>query len=213
MLGLIGKKLGMASIFRGDGAMIPVTVLKAGPCRVVQKKVVEKDGYNAVQLGFESVKKNVNKPLKGHMERAGCGYFRILREFRVDNPDEVNVGDEIKVDIFEVGKRVKITGYSKGRGFAGVIKRHGFGGGPATHGSMFHRAPGSIGASAFPSRTIKGKKLPGHMGNERVTIKGLEIVDVKKDQDLLIVKGAVPGPNGGIVLINLDERELKSAGK
>jgi len=202
--GIIGKKVGMTQIFAPDGTVTPVTVIKAGPCVVVQLKTVSNDGYEAVQIGLVEEKsfKNVNKPMKGHFARAGVPPTRILREFRVDNAaDAVSVGDKVLVDQFSEDDVVDVIGTSKGRGFAGFIKRHNFGGGRATHGSMFHRAPGSIGASAYPSRVIKGTRMAGHMGVERKTIKNLKVVKVNADENLLLVKGAVPGPNGAYVLI------------
>jgi large subunit ribosomal protein L3 len=200
--GLIGKKLGMTQIFWDDGAAIPVTVLEVGPCVVVQKKTQDTDGYNAIQLGYGRKKeKKVTKPLKGHFDKTGKGYFQYLREFRTETPDEFEVGQELKADIFSIGERVDITGTTKGRGFAGVIKRHGFHGGRATHGSMFHRAPGSIGASAYPSRVFKGQKLPGQMGNKRHTIQNLVVVGVNPDRNVILIRGAVPGAKDGVVLV------------
>ncbi len=202
--GIIGKKVGMTQIFAPDGTVTPVTVIKAGPCVVVQLKTVSSDGYEAVQLGLveEKSPKNVNKPMKGHFAKAGLPPTRILREFRLDNGSiEVSVGDKVLVDQFSEDDVVDVIGTSKGRGFAGFIKRHGFHGGRASHGSMFHRAPGSIGASAYPSRVIKGTRMAGHMGVERKTIKNLKVVKVNTDENLLLVKGAIPGPNGAYVLI------------
>jgi large subunit ribosomal protein L3 len=202
--GIIGKKLGMTQIFAPDGTMTPVTVIKAGPCVVVQRKTVSTDGYEAVQLGLveERAPKRINKPMKGHFEKAGIPPTRILREFRLDDGAAgINVGDKVLVDQFSENDIVDVVGTSKGRGFAGFVKRHGFGGGRASHGSMFHRAPGSIGASAFPSRVIKGTRMAGHMGVERNTIKNLRIVKVNTEENILLVKGSVPGPNGAYVLI------------
>ncbi|MDD5475656.1 MAG: 50S ribosomal protein L3 [Syntrophales bacterium] len=200
--GLIGKKLGMTQIFWGDGTVIPVTVVEAGPCVVIQKKTVEKDGYGAVQIGFERrTEKRTTKPLRGHLKKADKGCFRILKEFRTENPEDYEIGQELKANIFAVGDYVDVVGTTKGRGFAGVIKRHGFSGGRATHGSMFHRAPGSIGASAHPSRVFKGTKLPGHMGNARKTAQNLVIVGVRPERNLIFIKGAVPGSVSGIVII------------
>jgi large subunit ribosomal protein L3 len=202
--GIIGKKLGMTQLFDDDGTVTPVTVIKAGPCIVVQKKTVNTDGYDAVQLGLveEKAPRKVNKPTEGHFKRAGVPPTRVLREVRVQaSEDGTNVGDKVLVDIFNQNDLVEIIGRSKGRGFAGFIKRHGFGGGRATHGSMFHRAPGGIGASAYPSRVFKGTKMAGHMGNERKTIKNLRVVAVDADNNLLMIHGAVPGPNGAYVLI------------
>src|SRR5690349_22631179 len=197
--GIIGKKLGMTQIFADDGTVTPVTVIKAGPCIVVQKKTVNTDGYDAVQLGFveEKAPRKINKPTEGHFKRAGVPPTRVLREVRVQaSEDGTNVGDKVLVDIFNQNDLVEIIGRSKGRGFAGFVKRHGFGGGRASHGSMFHRAPGSIGASAYPSRVIKGTRMAGHMGVERKTIKNLKIVKVNAEDNLILIKGAVPGPTG-----------------
>jgi large subunit ribosomal protein L3 len=202
--GIIGKKLGMTQIFAPDGTMTPVTVIKAGPCVVVQRKTVSTDGYEAVQLGLveERAPKRINKPMKGHFEKAGIPPTRILREFRLDDGAAgINVGDKVLVDQFSENDVIDVVGTSKGRGFAGFVKRHGFAGGRASHGSMFHRAPGSIGASAFPSRVIKGTRMAGHMGVERNTIKNLRIMKVNAEENILLVKGSVPGPNGAYVLI------------
>jgi large subunit ribosomal protein L3 len=202
--GIIGKKLGMTQIFAADGTVTPVTVVKAGPCVVVQRKTAAgKDGYDAVQLGFvdDKAPKKVNKPMKGHFDKAGIPPTRVLKEVRLQDGDDANVGDKILVDQFAENDLVEIIGTSKGRGFAGFIKRHGFGGGRDTHGSMFHRAPGSIGASAYPSRVIKGTRMAGHMGVERKTIKNLKVVRVNAEENLLLIKGALPGPTGSFVLI------------
>jgi len=200
--GLIGKKLGMTQIFWDDGSVIPVTAIEAGPCVVIQKKTADVDGYGAIQLGFDRLKeKAVNKPRKGHFKRADKGCFRILREFRVESTDDYEVGSELTADIFKIGDYIDVVGTTRGRGFAGVIKRHGFHGGKATHGSMFHRAPGSIGASAWPSRVFKGKKMPGHMGNRRQTVQNLMVVGIRPEQNLILVKGSVPSSKNGIVLI------------
>ncbi len=201
--GIIGKKIGMTRIFEADGQATPVTVIEAGPCFVVQKKFSSRDGYEALQLGF--ARKNlakVNKPERGHLEKHGSkSGFQVLREFRVDDAGAFEDGQELTVGQFAIGDRVTITGTSKGKGFQGTVKRHGFRRGPMSHGSMNHRAPGSIGASAYPSRVIKGKKLPGHMGSERVTVKNLEVIDVRPEDNLLVVRGAIPGPRQGIVFI------------
>lgn len=200
--GLIGKKLGMTQIFWDDGSVIPVTAIEAGPCVVIQKKTSEADGYDALQLGFDQAKeKRVNKPLKGHFKKADKGYFRVLREFRLESTDDYEVGSELKADLFKVGDYIDVVGTTRGRGFAGVIKRHGFAGGPSGHGSMFHRAPGSIGASAWPSRVFKGKKMPGHMGNKRQAVQNLMVVGIRPEQNIILVKGAVPSSKNGIVLI------------
>lgn len=200
--GLIGKKLGMTQMFWDDGSVIPVTAIEAGPCVVVQKKATDVDGYDAIQLGFDRLKeKTVTKPLRGHFEKAGKGCFRILREFKLESANDYEVGAELRADLFKVGDYIDVVGTTKGRGFAGVVKRHGFRGGRATHGSMFHRAPGSIGASAWPSRVFKGKRLPGHMGNRRQTVQNLMVVSVRPEKNLILVKGSVPSSTNGIVLI------------
>src|SRR5262245_44640605 len=202
--GIIGKKLGMTQLFQDDGTVIPVTVVKAGQCIVVQKKTVNTDGYNAVQLGLveERPPRRVNKPTEGHFKRAGVPPTRVLREVRIDaSEDSTNVGDKVLVDIFNENELIEVVGRSKGRGFAGFVKRHGFAGGRATHGSMFHRAPGGIGASAYPSRVIKGTKMAGHMGNAQNTIKNLRVAAVDAENNLLMIRGALPGPNGSYVLI------------
>lgn len=200
--GLIGKKLGMTQVFWDDGSVIPVTAIEAGPCVVVQKKATDVDGYDAIQLGFDRLKeKTVTKPLRGHFEKAGKGCFRILREFKLESANDYEVGAELRADLFKVGDYIDVVGTTKGRGFAGVVKRHGFRGGRATHGSMFHRAPGSIGASAWPSRVFKGKRLPGHMGNRRQTVQNLMVVSVRPEKNLILVKGSVPSSTNGIVLI------------
>jgi large subunit ribosomal protein L3 len=208
--GLLGKKVGMTQLLAENGQAIPVTVIQAGPCVVVQRKTVNKDGYDAVQLGLvEFVKgKNVTKPMAGHFKKADVPPMRFLREVDLasdagqgDDKSEVKAGDRVQVDIFKNVASVQITATSKGRGFAGVIKRHGFGGGRATHGSMFHRAPGSIGQSAYPSRVLKGTKMPGQMGNARVTVRGVDVASIDEEKNLLFVRGSVPGPNGGYVVI------------
>jgi large subunit ribosomal protein L3 len=201
--GILGKKLGMTQVFVADGRRIPVTVVEAGPCTVVQKKTESTDGYNALQVGFEAKKSHrVNKPMMGHFKKADQGAFAALRELAADNVDEYQVGDQVTcASVFKAGDIVDVTGTSKGKGFQGVIKRWGFSGGRATHGSKFHRAPGSIGMSASPARVHRGKKMPGQMGNARVTQQNLEIVEVRADQNLILVKGAIPGPNQGLVLI------------
>ncbi len=205
--GLIGRKVGMTQTFDDAGNVIPVTVIKAGPCTVIQKKTEEKDGYSVLQLSFveEKGKKRPSQPLVGHYAKSGIPPAKILREFRFRTQAEVKEGDQFFVDIFQVGERVRVVGTSKGKGFAGVMKRWGFHGGKASHGSMFHRAPGSIGASAFPSRVVKGKKLPGQMGDQKVTVKNLTVVEADRDNNLLLVKGAVPGARGGYVLIKKED--------
>ncbi len=212
--GIIGRKVGMTQIFAEDGTVTPVTVIKAGPCVVVQTKTVTgRDGYNAVQLGFVEEKpiklKNVSKPMRGHFEKTGGGLppTRILKEIRLSDAPEANVGDQIKVDLFTDGDTIEVVGKSKGRGFAGTIKRHNFSRGPESHGSMNVRAPGSIGQSAYPSRVIKGTKSSGHMGNDRVTVRGLTVAKVDAENNLIMVKGAVPGPNGGLVVVKKSVRQ------
>jgi large subunit ribosomal protein L3 len=202
--GLIGIKVGMTQVFDENGTVVPVTVIKAGPCVVVQKKTKETDGYESVQLGLvEFIRPSrVNKPRGGHFKKAGIPPCRILQEFRFQDGESPNVGEQILVNqVFRAEDKVDVLGTSKGRGFAGLIKRHHFGGGAATHGSMFHRAPGSIGASAFPSRVLPGMRAAGHMGDETVTTQNLKVVRIQEQENLLLVKGAVPGRNGGYVLI------------
>ncbi len=200
---LLGKKVGMTQVLEEDGTAVPVTVIEVGPCVVVQRKTVARDGYEAAQLGLvEFVKeKRVGKPMAGHFKKAGVPPVRFLREVALSGDDDVKTGDRVQVDIFKSSDRVHVTGTSKGRGFAGVIKRHGFSGGRATHGSMFHRAPGSIGQSAYPSRVLKGTRMPGHMGAARVTTRGLRVHGVDEEKNLILVRGAVPGPNGGYVVV------------
>ena len=198
--GLLGRKLGMSSLFSPEGQQVPVTVLEVGPCVVTQVKTRATDGYDALQVGFaEKRGKRINKPVEGHLKKSGGQAYAFLREISVDDPSEYTLGQALTVDMFQVGERVDISGVSKGKGFSGVVKRWGFHGGGATHGSMFHRAPGSVGASATPSKIIKGRKMPGHYGNQRVTVRNLEIVDIRPDQHLLIIKGAVPGCRSGLV--------------
>lgn len=198
MKGIIAKKIGMTQIFDKNGKIVPMTILKAGPCKVIQKKTKEKDGYEAVQLGFEEIKeKRVNNPLKGHMKKVG-EYFRYLKEIRDFNKNE---GEVIEVDIFKQGEKVKVTGLSKGKGFQGVMKRWGMAGGFDSHGSTSHRRVGAIGNRLTPQKVFKGKRMPGHMGYDTVSIRNLEVVFIDKDNNLIGVKGAVPGPNGGILII------------
>ncbi|ETR74467.1 MAG: large subunit ribosomal protein L3 [Candidatus Magnetoglobus multicellularis str. Araruama] len=199
--GLIGRKIGMTSLFTSAGEQISVTVINAGPCLVTQIKTVATDGYNSIQLAYGDKKENkVNKPMKGHFEKSGGGSHQKLKEFRINDTQNYKLGQSINVtDVFEIGEKIKISGTTKGRGFSGVIKRHGFHGGKKTHGSMSHRIPGSIGCSATPSRVIKGKKLPGQYGNSRQTVKNIEIVDIRPEHNLILIKGAVPGCNKGIV--------------
>lgn len=197
---LIGKKVGMTQIFDESGKVIPVTVIEAGPCLIAQVKSVETDGYNAIQLGFGDVKESkLNKPEKGHFAKAKLALKKHLREFRMDSVDGVNVGDEIKVDTFTVGDKIDVQGTSKGKGFQGVIKRHGQSRGPMGHGSMYHRRPGSMGPTSTPGRVFKGKKLPGHMGRVTVTIQNLDVVKVDLDKNAILVKGSVPGAKGAIL--------------
>ena len=208
--GIIGIKLGMTQVFAPDGTAVPCTVLQAGPCVVVQRRTTQKDGYEAVQLGLvEFVKpQRVNRPMTGHFKKAGVPPLRLLREFRLEaSADETKVGDRVLVDGFAPGEIVDVTGVSKGKGFQGGVKRWHYRGGDETHGSMFHRAPGGIGASSFPSRVWKGQHFPGHMGHERVTVKNLRVVKVDNEENLLLVRGAVPGPTGGYLLI----RKVKGA--
>jgi large subunit ribosomal protein L3 len=201
---ILGKKLGMTQIFADNGDVVPVTVLKAGPCVVVQRKTAQKDGYEAVQLGLVELPgpKRLTKALEGHFKKGGANPVRFLREVRLKSDSgEVKVGDKVLVDSFAVNELVDVIGVSKGKGFAGVHKRHHFGGGGGSHGSMFHRAPGSIGASAFPSRVLKGMRAAGHMGTDRVTTRNLRVVQVLADDHTLLVGGAVPGPDGGYVVV------------
>jgi large subunit ribosomal protein L3 len=201
--GIIGKKVGMTQVYEDDGRAYPVTVIQAGPCVVVQRKSKEKDGYSAAQVGFVEARKakKVTKPMKGHFDKAGLPPCRVLREFRVADGAEVKVGDKVSVEEVAAGDAITVSGVSRGKGFQGVIKRHKFAGGAATHGSMFHRAPGSIGASAWPSRVVPGMRGAGHMGAERVTVKNLTVVRVDAGNNLLIVRGSVPGASGSIVVI------------
>ena len=204
--GLLGRKVGMTQIYGDRGRLIPVTVVEAGPCHVVQIKTDQVDGYQAVQLSFATKKpRRVTKPSKGHFQKANVPPSYHLREFATDGQDVV-VGQVVSAGAFQKGDWVSVSGTSKGKGFAGVMKRHHFSGGPATHGSMFHRQPGSIGASSFPSRVWKNKRLPGHMGAERVTVKGIQVVDVRPEENLLFLSGAVPGPTGAIVEIRRVQR-------
>jgi large subunit ribosomal protein L3 len=208
--GIIGKKLGMTQIFLEDGTRVPVSVVQAGPCVVVQKKCVEVDGYTSVQVGFETVNAVKSKSaVRGHCTKAGKGVFRHLRELKFDEQAELNIGDELTVQQFTPGDLIDVTGTSIGKGFQGVIKRHNFKGGRASHGSRFHRAPGSIGCSATPSRVFKNKKMPGQMGNERVTIQRLQVVRVDTDKNLLLIKGAIPGSKNNVVVIKDSVKVIK----
>jgi len=204
---LIGRKLEMTQLFADDGSAVPVTVVQAGPCFITQVKTVARDGYSAVQIGFGSRKpKNVNRPMKGHLAKADKGYFEVLQEVRVQDPDDFEVGQDLSVDVFEVGERVDVIGTSKGKGFAGTIKRWGFQRGPAAHGSKNIREPGSTGNATFPGRVIKGKKMPGQKGNKRVTVMSLKVVDVRPENNILIVRGAIPGGKNGVVFIRKSNR-------
>ncbi len=207
--GILGKKIGMAQVFRPDGQVVPVTLLKAGPCVVVQRKSPVRDGYDAVQLGLlEFAKtKNLTKALTNHIKKASVDGVRFLRELRLKpGDDDLKTGDRVLVDQFKPADKVDVIGVSKGRGFAGLVKRHHFRGGDATHGSMHHRAPGSIGASSYPSRVFPGLSMAGHMGAERVTVRNLEVIEVDAEENVLVVKGAVPGPNGGYVVVRRAKR-------
>ena len=198
----LGKKVGMTQIFTEEGTQVPVTVIAVEPQVVVQRKTVEIDGYDAIQVATGAVKeKRVNKPLKGHYDKAGVAYKKVLREFPLADGEDYNVGDEIKVDVFEAGDKVDVTGTSKGKGTAGIIKRHNFGRGRETHGSKFHRMPGGMGAASYPGRVWKGHRMMGRMGNERVTVQNLEVVRVDADNNFLLIKGAVPGPKNGLVRV------------
>ncbi len=209
--GILGKKIGMTQVFRPDGQVVPVTLLKAGPCMVVQRKTPATDGYDAVQLGLnEFIKpKRINIPMTGHLKKADAEGAKFLREFRLDRGNgsgDLKLGDKVLVSDFKPADMVDVIGVSKGRGFAGVVKRHHFRGGEGSHGSMFHRAPGSIGASSFPSRVVPGMRMGGHMGDARVTVRNLEIIEVDTEDNVLVVKGAVPGPNGGYVVVRRAKR-------
>jgi len=200
MSALLGKKIGMTNVFSQEGKLVPVTVVQVGPCVVTQVKTIKTDGYNSLQLGFdEKPVEKLNKPIAGHLKKASDKGFRVLREFRTDDVENVEAGAVIGIDIFSVGEKVNISGISKGRGFQGTIKRHGFSRGPETHGSRNHRKPGAIGNSDWPGKVFKGKKLPGHMGTNRETVKNLTVVDIQHDDNLLLIKGAVPGWKTGIL--------------
>lgn len=206
---MIGKKLGMTGLFTPDGEYVPVTVVLAGPCVVTQVKTLASDGYNALQVGFGEKKTvRVNKPMRGHLKKSGDVFFQFLREFSVKNPEEYTVGQTLGLDIFKVGGRVDVSGTSRGRGFSGVIKRHGFHGGKKTHGSHSHRIPGSIGCSATPSKVVKGKKMPGQYGNVRKTVRNLKVIDIRPDESLILIKGALPGSKSGLVEIKKPKFEI-----
>jgi large subunit ribosomal protein L3 len=207
--GILGKKIGMTQVFRADGQAVPVTLLKAGPCMVVQRKTPTTDGYDAVQLGLvEFVKAaRINKPRTGHLKKANVEGAKFLREFSLrPGDDDLKPGDQVLVDQFKPKDKVDVIGVSKGRGFAGVVRRHHFRGGEGSHGSMFHRAPGSIGASSYPSRVLPGMRMGGQLGNAQVTVRNLEVIDVDTEDNVLVVKGAVPGPNGSYVVVRRSKR-------
>jgi len=214
MKGILGKKVGMTQVFSEEGHVVPVTLIEAGPCYVTQKKDKKHDGYTAVQLGFSEIsEKRARKPLAGHLKKAGAPMLKYLREFRVKDHQDLEVGQVIKADIFSVGDFVDVVGTSKGKGFAGVVKRHGFAGGMKTHGqSDRHRAPGSIGAGTTPGRVFKGMRMPGRMGGERVTVSNLEVVIVDPERNLLAVKGAVPGAKNGLVIVKAARKTKKNTG-
>jgi len=204
---IIGRKLEMTQLFAEDGTVLPVTLIEAGPCIVTQVKTPERDGYSALQIGFgKSKPKNVNKPQKGHLDKVGKGYFEILHEVRTDQISDFQTGQELSVDVFAIGEFVDVTGISKGKGFSGTIRRWNFQRGPAGHGSKNIREPGSTGNATYPGRVIKGKKMPGQKGNKRITLMGLKIVDIRPEENLLIVRGAVPGSSNGIIYIRKNNR-------
>ncbi len=204
--GILGRKIGMTTVFDDDGKAVAVTVIKAGPCPIVQRRTPQKDGYSAVQLGFEEIpERKVNKPMRGHFKKAGVKPCHVLEEFRVPAEAEIQVGDTVTVAIFQAGDKVKVTGTSKGRGFSGVMKRWGFSGQPDSHGYHFHRKPASHGPQG-PQRVIPGARLPGHYGNETVTVRGLTVAKIIPEHNLLLIKGSVPGPNGGLVRVEKLER-------
>lgn len=203
MQGLIGKKIGMTQVYNGEGRHVPVTVIELGPCVVMQRKIGERDGYEAVKLGFiDQKEQRLSKPLLGQFKKAGVQPKRIVREFRVDSDNATKAGDTITTEIFDGVNYVDISGITKGRGFQGVVKRHRMGGGPAAHGHTSHRRPGSIGMRTKPGRIFKNKRMPGHMGNVNVTVQNLKVVQVRKDDNAILVEGAVPGPTGGIVIVS-----------
>ncbi len=202
MKNMMGRKVGMTQVFTEDGRVIPVSVVQAGPLFVVQKKTVENDGYSAIQVGFEDVKeRRVTKPRKGHFDKANLAYTKFLKEFLVDSVDDYEIGQEIKVDVFSAGDKVDVTGTSKGKGTQGVIKRHGFSRGRETHGSKFHRMPGGLSAGTSPGKVFKGHRMMGRMGNEKVTTQNLEVINVDLDNNLILIKGAIPGPKKGLIII------------
>ncbi len=202
MKGILGRKVGMTQIFSEEGSAIPVTVIEAGPVFITQIKTNDKDGYNAIQVGFEELKQSrANKPLKGHFDKVGTGYKKILKEFIVDDSEQYQIGQEIKIDVFDEGTKVDVTGVSKGKGTQGPIKRYGQRRGPVSHGSKYHRGAGSLGATSDPSRVFKGQTGAGRMGREKVTVQNLEVAKVYPEQNVLLIKGAIPGPKGGVVVI------------
>jgi len=202
-LGIIGRKLGMTQLFLEDGSVVPATVVEAGPCRILQKKTKEKDGYNALQLGFlPKNSQRVNKPLSGHFKKAGVGPFAYVREFRVESVEGFESGGEVALSLFKPGDIVDVTGLSKGKGFTGVMKRHGFRGSPGSHGTHeYFRHGGSVGSAAYPHHTFKGLKMPGQHGNRKVTVQNIRVLDVKEDQNLILLKGGIPGSRHGLILI------------
>src|SRR6185312_4945867 len=205
--GILGKKIGMTQVFTAEGQVVPVTLVKAGPCVVTQRKTPATDGYDAVQLGLVEYAKKQNKPAAGHLKKSGADGVKFMREFRLETGNgDLKPGDRVLAEEFQPNERVDVIGLSKGRGFAGLVKRHHFRGGPATHGSMFHRAAGSIGASSFPSRVFPGMKMAGRMGNSQVTVRNLEVVSVDAEDSVIAVKGAIPGPNGGYVMVRRAKR-------
>ncbi len=208
-LGILGRKIGMTQVFQEDGSPIPITVVEAGPCWVIQKKTREKDGYEAIQLGFlPKNAKRVNKPLSGHLKKAAVGGMTYIRELRVEDSSGFELGQELRVDMFKAGEYVDVTGYSKGRGFSGVMKRHGFHGAPGSHGTHeYFRHGGSVGSATYPHHVFKGKKMPGHYGNSRVTIQNIQIHEVKGDQNLILLKGGIPGARNGLVLIQTAKKK------
>jgi large subunit ribosomal protein L3 len=205
--GILGKKLGMSQVFNENGEIVPVTIIQTGPCFVIQKKVKDRDGYDALQLGFgEKKTARVSKPAKGHQDKAGKGYFSYLREVECDDMSSIEVGQEIKAsEVFQKGETIRVTGISKGKGFANVVRRHGFGGLPGSHGSLILNETGSIGTNTSPGRVIKNKKMPGHLGNRQVTVKGLKVVDILEDKNMIAINGAVPGSKGQLVILRKQE--------
>src|SRR3989338_4882079 len=201
-LGLLGKKIGMTQIFSEEGLALPITVVEAGPCVVIQKKTIKTDGYDAIQIGFKTARKKiVTKPLRGHFEKKKVGLYNHLKEFRIEKPDDFEVGQSLTVAGFKPGDKIDVQGITKGRGFQGVMKRHGKHGGPDGHGSGFHRRPGSIGMRTWPGRVLKNMKLPGRMGTDKVVIRNLKVVDVKPEENLILLSGSVPGARNGLVVV------------